>query len=124
MNCIDTVADFVEKHKLGTVLIGMPGFERRIRTYEQIHSRVGFYHTFNTPRLDELRAILEARWQNQQIHIDQTAVEALEKVTNSNIRKLININAEMSRVCKLNSISIITSEVVHLASKALLLDPP
>jgi len=68
MNCIDTVADFVEKHKLGTVLVGMPGFERRIRNYEQIHSRVGFYHTFNTPRLDELRAILEARWQNQQIH--------------------------------------------------------
>jgi DNA transposition AAA+ family ATPase len=123
LRCLEAIADISEKQKIGIVLIGMPGFDRKIRSFEQVHNLVGFYHTFNTPRTEELAAILEARWQNQNIQIDQAAVEALEKVTSSNIRKLININAEMGRVCELNSISIITPEVVQLASRTLLLDP-
>jgi hypothetical protein len=119
--CLDTISDFSEKHKLGIVLIGMPGFDYRIRNYEQINNRVGFYHVFSTPRLEELRAILEVRWQSQQVTFEAGVVETLEKVTNSNIQKLVNINAEMTRVCELNSISIITSDLVHTASKTLLL---
>ena len=76
----------------------------------------------HTPRTDELRAILEARWLSQQITIEESAVQMLEKVTSSNIQKLVNINAEMSRVCELNSITIITPDLVTLASKTLLLD--
>jgi hypothetical protein len=123
LRCLEAIADISERQKLGIVLIGMPGFDRRIRSFEQVHNLVGFYHTFNTPRTEELAAILEACWHNQNIQIDQAAVETLEKVTSSNIRKLININAEMGRVCELNSISIITPEVVQLASRTLLLDP-
>ena len=122
IKCLEAICDFAEEHKLGIVLLGMPGFDRRIRNYDQINNLVGFYHIFNTPRTDELRAILEARWQRQQVTIEDGAIEMLEKVTNSNIRKLVNINAEMSRVCELNSISIITPELVQLASKTLLLD--
>ena len=121
--CLETIADFSEKHKIGIALIGPPGFDRRIRNYEQIDKYVGFYHVFNTPRTDELRAILEARWQNQQITIEESAVQMLEKVTSSNIQKLVNINAEMNRVCELNSITIITPDLVELASKTLLLNP-
>jgi DNA transposition AAA+ family ATPase len=72
--CLDTVCDFSEKHKLGIVLMGMPGFDYRIRNYEQINNRVGFYHVFSTPRTDELRAILEMRWQSQQVVIEDGAV--------------------------------------------------
>jgi DNA transposition AAA+ family ATPase len=120
--CLEALNDFAEKNKLGTVLIGMPGFDRRIRNYEQINNRVGFYHHFNTPRTDELRAIVEARWHAPQVTIEDSAVEMLEKVTSSNIRKLVNINAEMSRVCELNSVTIITADLVELAAKTLLLD--
>jgi hypothetical protein len=100
----------------------LPGFDRRIRHYEPIDNAVGFYHVFNTPRTEELRAILEARWQSPEIIIEDGAVQMLEKVTNSNIQKHVNINAEMSRVCELNSITIITPDLVTLASKTLLLD--
>jgi DNA polymerase III delta subunit len=93
-----------------------PGDCERDRGVTAINNLVGFYHIFNTPRTDELRAILEARWQNQQVTIEDGAIEMLEKVTSSNIRKLVNINAEMSRVCELNSISIITPDLVQLAS--------
>jgi hypothetical protein len=58
----EPISDFGDKHKLGIILLGMPGFDRRIRNYEQINNQVGFYHDFNTPRTDELKAILEARW--------------------------------------------------------------
>jgi DNA polymerase III delta subunit len=119
---LEAICDFAEDHKPGIVLLGMPGFDRRIRNYDQINNLVGFYHIFNTPRTDELRAILEARWQHQQVTIEDGAIKMLEKVTSSNIRKLVNINAEMSRVCELNSISIITPDLVKLASKTLLLD--
>ena len=120
--CLEAIADFGKNHNLGLVLIGLPGFDRRVRHYEPIDNMIGFYHVFNTPRTEELRAILEARWQSQQITIEDSAVQMLEKVTNSNIQKIVNINTEMSRVCELNSISIITSDLVELASKSLLLD--
>lgn len=81
-----------------------------------------FYHHFSTPRSDELIAILEARWQTQQVTIEEGAVEMLERVTSSNIRKLVNINAEMSRVCELNSVTVITADLVLVATKTLLLD--
>ncbi len=121
--CLQTVSDFVEKHRIGLVLLGMPGFDRRIRNYEELNNRVGFYHVFNTPRTDELRAILEARWESQQVTIEESAIDILEKVTGSNIRKLVNINAEISRVCELNSVTVIDGDLVQVASKTLLLDP-
>lgn len=120
--CLEVACDFAEKHKLGLVLLGMPGFDRRMRNLEQLNNRVGFYHVFNTPRTEELRLILESRWQSQQIQIEDSAVEMLEKITSSNIRKLDNINAEISRVCQLNSVSIIDADLVRIASKTLLLD--
>ena len=120
--CLEAISDFGDKHRLGIILLGMPGFDRRIRNYEQLNNQVGFYHDFNTPRTDELKAILEARWQSQQVTIEDGTIEMLEKVTSSNIRKLENINAEMSRVCRLNSVTIITPDLVQLASKTLLLD--
>jgi chromosomal replication initiation ATPase DnaA len=117
LKCLETITDFSEKHKLGIVFLCTPGFDRRIRNYEQINNRVGFYHTFSKPRIEELRAILEARWQAQQIEIQDSAVAMLESITDANIRKLVNINAEISRVCALNSVSIITPDLVELASK-------
>jgi DNA transposition AAA+ family ATPase len=121
LRCLEAIADISEKQKIGVVLIGTHGFDRKIRNFEQVHNLVGFYHTFDTPRTEELAAILEVGWQNQSIQINHAAVEALKKVTSSNIRKLININAEMGKI-KLNSISIITLEVVQLASRTLILD--
>ena len=122
LKCLEVIADFGKKHGIGIVLIGLPGFDRRIRNYQPIDNYVGFYHVFNTPRTEELRAILEARWQCPEITFEDSAVQLLQKVTNSNIQKLVNINAEMSRVCELSSVTIITPDLVTLASKTLLLD--
>lgn len=122
LKCLDALSDFAETNKLGLVLIDLPGFDRQMRNYEHLNNRVGFYHKFKTPRTDELKAILEARWQAQKVTIGDGAVEMLEKITSSNIRKLVNINAEMNRVCELNSVSIITADLVELAAETLLLD--
>jgi len=119
--CLEVVRDFSKKHKIGVVLIGMPGFQYRIHNLDHINTSVGFYHEFNSPRTEELRAILEARWQSEQVTIEDGAVEMIQTVTASNVQKVINISAEMRRVCTLNSISIITADLVKVASKTLLL---
>ncbi len=65
--------------------------------------------------------ILEARWQSEQVTIDDSAVEMIQTITASNLQKLVNISSEMRRVCQLNSITIITADLVKVASKTLLL---
>jgi len=66
---------------LSLALIGLSGFDHCIRNYDQIDNDVGFYYVFNTPRTDEFRAILEARWQSPQISMEDNAGQMLEEVT-------------------------------------------
>jgi hypothetical protein len=40
------------------VLIGMPGLERRLVQYAQLHSRIGFVHEFRPPGAPEIHTLL------------------------------------------------------------------
>jgi len=123
LKCLEFIRDWSLKHSIGVVFLGRPGFEFRLRHHDFIGNKISFFHVYNTPRTEELKSIFEARWQHQAVSIEHGAVELIEKITSSNIQKLININAELTRVCELNSVTIITPELVTEASRTLLYDP-
>ncbi len=56
--------------------------------------------------------------------LDDVAITIIEEVTHSNIQKALNVQAEIERVRRINSISVISPEIVQAASASLLLDVP
>ena len=121
--CLDAINDFRQKNKIGFVLLAVPGFDRKIRLYDQVGNDVALYHEYTAPRSEELKQILELRWSNE-IRVEDAAITVIEEVTSSNIQRALNIQAEIDRVRVINSISIISAELVQAATSSLLLDVP
>jgi len=69
-----------------------------------------------------LRQILDLRWQNAGVTVEDAAISVIEEVTSLNIQKALNVQTEIERVRGINSISIISPELVQAASTSLLLD--
>lgn len=120
--CLDAINDFRKKYNVGVALLGVRGFDRRIKHYDLVGCDVALYHEYSAPRTDELRQILELRWRNESVTVEDAAISFIEEVTRSNIQKALNIQTEIDRVRSINSISIISPEIVEAASASLLLE--
>ncbi len=55
---LEVLRDLYDRSKMGLLLIGMSGIEKRLARYPQFFSRVGFAHEFCTLAPQELREIL------------------------------------------------------------------
>lgn len=105
------------------MLLGAPGFNRKVRLYDLVGSDVALYHEFSKPRSEELRQILGLRWQNSAVKIEDMAITVIEEASSLNIQKALHIQSEIERFRGIDSISIISPAVVQAAGKSLLLDP-
>ena len=127
---LEQLRDYFDRHPIGLILIGMPGFEKRLARYPQLYSRVGFAHRYEPLSAEELRFVLTHHWQRLGLTLsaddftDSEAVAAVARITNGNFRLVHRLFAQITRILDINQLTTVTSEVVQAARDALVIGQP
>ena len=113
--------------KTNIILIGMPGFEKRLSRYPQLYSRVGFAHHYRPLRGDELAFVLNNHWQRLGLRLDQAdftdsqAISSVARITGGNFRLLQRLFVQINRIMRINQLTVITDDVVEAARSTLVI---
>ena len=124
---IEELRDIHDRLGIGLILIGMPGLEKKIARFAQFYSRVGFIHEFRPLGQDEVKFILERRWQalNVKVNMDRfqdvEAVSAFIRITRGNFRLMNRLLTQIQRLMEINQLTTITLEVVEAARDMLVI---
>jgi DNA transposition AAA+ family ATPase len=118
-----------QQRRMGLVLIGLPGIEKRLARYAQLYSRVGFVHHYRPLSEDELRFILAHKWREVGLafspddYTDAEALAAIARITGGNFRLVQRLFAQIARILEINALNAITKEVVEAAREGLVIGP-
>jgi DNA transposition AAA+ family ATPase len=124
---LEQVRDIFDQSHLGIVLIGMPGFEKRLSRYPQFYSRVGFVHAFRPLSAAQVRDLLQQKWVPSGVMLpeegvaDEEALAAMIRVTGGNFRLLHRLLAQIARIMEINALQGVTAEVVEAARESLVI---
>jgi DNA transposition AAA+ family ATPase len=124
---LEHVRDTYDRETFGLVLIGMPGIEKRLARYPQLYSRVGFVHQFHSLSTEEVRFILEHKWQQIGVRLqpddfsDMEAVAAVIRITGGNFRLIHRLCTQIERILQINDMRMVTKEVVEAAREQLVI---
>ncbi len=124
---LEVVRDLYDQSRMGVVLIGMPGIEKRLARYPQLYSRVGFVHHFRSLSEAEVRFILAQHWAQIGLKLEPTdftdaeAMAAIIRITSGNFRLLQRLFAQIARVLQINQLQTVTKEVVEAARESLVI---
>lgn len=122
---LELLRDIFDRTGMGVILIGMPGMEKRLSRYPQLHSRVGFAHHYRPLQGDELTFVLTRHWRRLGFVLDNAdftdaqAIASIARVTGGNFRLLRRQFVQIGRILKINGLSVITDDVVEAARSTL-----
>jgi|SRR5450755_2294315 len=124
---LEQMHDIYDRSRIGLVLIGMPGLEKRLARYAQLYSRVGFVHEFHPLSPEEARFILQQRWQQWGLSLhaddftDMEVVTAILRITQGNFRLIHRLLSQVERILQINELRTITKEVIEVAREQLII---
>jgi DNA transposition AAA+ family ATPase len=100
---LEQLRDHHDRTRVGLILIGMPGIEKRLARYPQLYSRVGFVHHYKPMSADEQAFVLAKFWPH--LHLGDTddyatteAIAAITRITNGNFRLTVRLIGQIERV--------------------------
>lgn len=124
---LEVMSDLYDWRKMGLVLIGMPGIEKKLSRYAQLYSRVGFVHQFRSLHIEEVRKILEEKWKDLEIQLnigdfaDEEAMAAILRTTGGNFRLVERLLMQIERLLVVNDMKMVTKEFVDAARENLII---
>ena len=126
MASLEQVRAIFDAGKIGAILIGMPGLEKKLARYPQFYSRIGFVHEFRSLAAKEIRQLLNERWTPPGVHLpdhplDQETVAAIIRITGGNFRLLNRLLTQMERILEINALLEVTKAVVEAARESLVI---
>jgi DNA transposition AAA+ family ATPase len=122
---LEQLRDHFDRHDIGLILIGMPGFERRLARYPQLYSRIGFVHQYRPLDPEDVHPVLGYYWQYIGQTLDPTretdtdAVLTIIRITGGNFRLIERLMTQVLRVMNINQLDDITPDVIEAARETL-----
>jgi DNA transposition AAA+ family ATPase len=124
---LEQLRDHYDRSRLGMILIGMPGIEKRLARYPQLYSRIGFVHEYRPLSAAELTFVLQHHWAELGLtlsasdYTDTEALAAVARITGGNFRLVQRLFAQARRIMEINKLSTITREVIEAARESLVI---
>lgn len=123
---LEELRDFFDREDIGMILIGMPGFERRLARYPQLYSRVGFAHQYRPLDAEDIPGVLAQYWQRLELPPGQLdpgseVVAAITRITGGNFRLIERLMAQTDRLLEINHLETVTPDLIEAARKTLVI---
>jgi hypothetical protein len=126
MNSLEQMRSLFDSGRMGMILIGMPGIEKRVARFPQFYSRIGFVHEFRPLSAYEMQSLLERHWTPIGVNLPETSftpevIARLIRITSGNLRLLTRLLTQIERVLSVNDAQAVSLEIVEAARDSLVI---
>lgn len=126
MNSLETMRSIFDQGRIGMVLIGMPGIEKRVARFPQFYSRIGFVHEFRPFDEAQITNLLNQRWAPAGVTLPEEilapdVIASLIRMSAGNFRLLSRLLTQIERILKVNDSTSVSKEIVAAARDSLVI---
>lgn len=125
---LEHIRDLFDQLRIGVVFMGLHSLEKVISCLPQFRNRVGFRHEFKPLTVADMTVLIESdSFKELRFGLSTKRFESkdtiskLARATSGNMRTLNRLCLQIKRVMRVNSLDMITDDVVETARKALII---